>query len=291
MLSLPGQKGNHPMSTSPSGTSYADRPASPELAGIQYGTKALDGKRVLVTGGTRGMGAAIAALLVTQNAHVIVTARHQGGESPARLVLADLTSPEGVEFVADQAIEVLGGLDVVVHCVGASFAKPGGALALTDDDWMQALNTNLLSAVRLDRAVLPGMVEQRSGAIVHISSLQWKRPHESSPAYGPAKAALRSYSKVLASEFGPMGIRVNTVTPGYIATPLAAARIAQIMDQTGISQAEAEASLLATIGGVPLGRPGTAAEVARLVAFLVSDAAAYITGSEFVIDGGNNRVL
>jgi NAD(P)-dependent dehydrogenase (short-subunit alcohol dehydrogenase family) len=237
------------------------------------------------------MGAAIAELLVAQNAHVIVTARHHDGKSPAKLVLADLTSPEGVDFVAEQAIEILGGLDVVVHCVGASFAKPGGALALTDDDWMQALSTNLLSAVRLDRAVLPGMVEQHTGAIVHISSLQWKRPHESSPAYGPAKAALRSYSKVLASEFGPMGIRVNTVTPGYIATPLAAARIAQIMDQAGISGAEAEVSLLATIGGVPLGRPGTAAEVAQLVAFLVSDAAAYITGSEFVVDGGNNRVL
>jgi NAD(P)-dependent dehydrogenase (short-subunit alcohol dehydrogenase family) len=256
-----------------------------------YGAESLDGKRVLITGGTRGMGAAIAELLIAQKARVIVTARHQDGTSAARLILADLTSPEAADFVADQATESLGGLDVVVHCVGASFAKPGGALALTDDDWMQALNTNLLSAVRLDRAILPGMVEQRSGAIVHVSSLQWKRPHESSPAYGPAKAALRSYSKVLAGEFGPMGIRVNTVTPGYIATPLAAARITQIMDQAGISHAEAEATLLATIGGVPLGRPGTAAEVAQLVAFLVSDAAAYITGSEFVIDGGNNRVL
>ena len=251
----------------------------------------LAGKRVLVTGGTRGMGAAIAELLIAQEARVIATARHQDGRSPVRLILADLASPQGAEFVAAQAIEILGGLDAVVHCVGASFAKSGGALALTDDDWVQSLNTNLLSAVRLDRTILPGMVEQRSGAIVHVSSLQWKRPHESSPAYGPAKAALRSYSKVLANEFGPMGIRVNTVTPGYIATPLAAARIKQIMDEAGISHAEAEAALLATIGGVPLGRPGTAAEVAQLVAFLVSDAAAYITGSEFVIDGGNNRVL
>jgi NAD(P)-dependent dehydrogenase (short-subunit alcohol dehydrogenase family) len=272
-------------------SSYADGPMRPGPAGFQYGAKDLDGKRALVTGGTRGMGAAIAELLTAQNAHVVVTARHQDGEAPARLIRADLTSPEGADFVAEQAIEILGGLDVVVHCVGASFAKPGGALALTDDDWMQVLNTNLLSAVRLDRAILPGMAERRSGAIVHVSSLQWKRPHESSPAYGPAKAALRSYSKVLASEFGPMGIRVNTVTPGYIATPLAEDRVRQIMGQAGISRAEAEAALLAAIGGVPLGRPGTAAEVAQLVAFLVSDAAAYITGSEFVIDGGNNRVL
>jgi NAD(P)-dependent dehydrogenase (short-subunit alcohol dehydrogenase family) len=279
------------MNTCPAGSSYANGPTRPEPADLQYETKGLDGKRVLITGGTRGMGAAIAELLVAQQADVVVTARHQDGEPPARLILADLTSPEGADLVADQAAAILGGLDVVVHCVGASFAKPGGALALTDDDWRQALNTNLLAAVRLDRAILPGMVKQRSGAIVHISSLQWKRPHESSPAYGPAKAALRSYSKVLASEFGPAGIRVNTVTPGYIATPLAEARIARIMDQSGISHAEAEAALLSIIGGVPLGRPGSAAEVAQLVAFLVSDAAAYLTGAEFVIDGGNNRVL
>ena len=194
-------------------------------------------------------------------------------------------------LVASEAAGILGGLDILVHCAGASFPKPGGALALTDDDWMQALSTNLLSAVRLDRAVLPGMVEHDSGAIVHVCSLQWKRPHESSPAYGPAKAGLRSYSKGLATEFGPAGIRVNTVTPGYIATPQAEARIAQIMTETGTSRMEAEAVLLAAIGGVPLGRPGTAAEVAQLVAFLVSDAAAYLTGAEFVIDGGNNRVL
>jgi NAD(P)-dependent dehydrogenase (short-subunit alcohol dehydrogenase family) len=237
------------------------------------------------------MGAAIAELLTAQQAQVVVTARHRDAASPARLIMADLAAPEGAALVADQATGILGGLDAVVHCVGASFAKPGGTLALTDDDWMQSLATNLLTAVRLDRALLPGLVAQGSGAIVHVSSLQWKRPHESSPAYGPAKAALRSYSKVLAGEFGPQGIRVNTVTPGYIATPLAAARVTAIMDQAGISRAEAAAALLATIGGVPLGRPGTAAEVAQLVAFLVSDAAAYITGSEFVIDGGNNRVL
>jgi len=169
---------------------------------------------------------------------------------------------------------MLGGLDIVVHCVGASFSRPGGALGLTDEDWMRTLSTNLLSAVRLDRAVLPGKIGQGSGAIVHISSLQWKRLHESSPAYSPAKAALRSYSKGLATEFGPAGIRVNTVTPGYIATSLAEDRITRIMADTGLAVREAEAALLDAIGGVPLRRPGTAAEVARLVAFLVSDAAA-----------------
>jgi NAD(P)-dependent dehydrogenase (short-subunit alcohol dehydrogenase family) len=264
---------------------------SQESVSLRHASSGLGGKRVLVTGGTRGMGAAVAELLAAQEARVIVTARHQDDDSVLRLIQADLASPEGAAFVADRAAHLLGGLDIVVHCVGASFTRPGGALALTDDDWMQALNTNLLSAVRLDRAVLPGMVEQGSGSIVHISSLQWKRPHQSSPAYGPAKAALRSYSKVLATEFGPMGIRVNTITPGYIATPAAEARIRQIMDQDGISRAQAEAALLDAIGGVPLGRPGTAAEVAQLAAYLVSDAASYITGAEFVIDGGNNRLI
>jgi NAD(P)-dependent dehydrogenase (short-subunit alcohol dehydrogenase family) len=256
------------------------------------GTKDLDGKRALITGGTRGMGAAITARLAAHGARVVVTARRREEDDPATpFVPADLASPDGADFAARQATRILGGLDIVVHCAGASFARPGGALALTDDDWMQALGINLLAAVRLDRAVLPGMLEQRSGAIVHVSSLQWKRPHPSSPAYGPAKAALTSYSKVLADEFGPHGIRVNTVTPGYIATPAAEARITQTMDQDGIGRAEAEAALLAAIGGVPLGRPGTPAEVAHLVAFLVSDAASYISGSEYVIDGGNNRVL
>lgn len=237
------------------------------------------------------MGEAVAALLTAHNARVVVAGRHGVSGSPVPVIEADLASPEGAVLVACQAAEMLGGLDIVVHCVGASFSGPGGALGLTDEDWMRALSANLLSAVRLDRAVLPGMIEQGSGAIVHISSLQWKRPHESSPAYGPAKAALRSYSKGLATEFGPAGIRVNTVTPGYIATSLAEDRITRIMADTGASRPEAEAALLDAIGGVPLGRPGSALEVTQLVAFLVSDAAAYITGAEFVIDGGNNRVL
>jgi NAD(P)-dependent dehydrogenase (short-subunit alcohol dehydrogenase family) len=251
----------------------------------------LAGRRALVTGGTRGMGEAVAAALTVRRARVLVAARTDPGGGPVPVIAADLAQPGGPESVARKAAEVLGGLDILVHCAGASFPRPGGVLALTDEDWMRSLDTNLLSAVRLDRAVLPGMVSQGAGTVVHVSSLQWKRPHESSPAYGPAKAALRSYSKGLATEFGPRGIRVNTVTPGYIATSQAEARIAQLMTGSGTSRPQAEAALLEAIGGVPLGRPGTAAEVGQLVAFLVSDAASYLTGAEFVIDGGNNRML
>jgi NAD(P)-dependent dehydrogenase (short-subunit alcohol dehydrogenase family) len=279
------------MSVSVADSSAADGRPHPAAWGRTPGPGGLEGRRALVTGGTRGLGEAVAAQLTAHHARVVVAGRHGLSGSPLPVIEADLAAPEGADLVARQAHDLLGGLDIVVHCVGASRSGPGGALGLTDADWMWALSTNLLSAVRLDRAVLPGMIDQGSGAIVHIASLQWKRPHESSPAYGPAKAALRSYSKGLATEFGPAGIRVNTVTPGYIATPLAEERITRIMADTGASRPEAEAALLDAIGGVPLGRPGTAAEVAQLAVFLVSDAAAYVTGAEFVIDGGNNRVL
>jgi NAD(P)-dependent dehydrogenase (short-subunit alcohol dehydrogenase family) len=250
--------------------------------------------RVLVTGGTRGIGAATARLLASRGARVLVTARTapSADDVPSsEFVAADLASEAGAIRVAAAVRRVLGGVDAVVHAVGASFARPGGVLALGHEDWMQAFDTNLFSAVRLDRLLVPLMLEHGSGSIVHISSLQWKRPHPSSPAYGPAKAALTSYSKVLANEFATAGVRVNVVTPGFIATAGAERRIAQIMDDAKVGRDEAEALLLDTIGGVPLGRPGTAREVAEVVAFLISDAAAYVTGSEFTVDGGNNRVL
>jgi NAD(P)-dependent dehydrogenase (short-subunit alcohol dehydrogenase family) len=251
----------------------------------------LDGRRVLVTGGTRGMGAATARLLDRSGARVLATARSIPADFGLPAVAADAGTADGAQAISRAVAERLGGLDAIVHCVGASFGKPGGLLALSDGDWAEVLATNLLSAVRIDRALVPGMVAQGSGAIVHFSSLQWKRPHPSSPAYGPAKAALISYSKVLATEFGPHGIRVNTVTPGFIASSGADERIAQIQADQGIDRRQAESHLLATIGGVPLGRPGSADEVARLAAFLISDSASYITGAEIVIDGGNHRTL
>ncbi len=221
---------------------------------------------------------------------VTVVARTPGKNEAVRFVPADLTDPGAVREAA-RLVLAEGVPEVVVHVAGGSQAPAGGFAVLDEAEWERELSLNLLSAVRLDRVILPGMVSQGAGSVVHVSSLQWKRPHESSPAYGPAKAALRSYSKGLATEFGPRGIRVNTVTPGYIATPQAEARITQLMTDSGTSRPQAEAALLDAIGGVPLGRPGTAAEVGQLVAFLVSDAASYLTGAEFIIDGGNNRML
>lgn len=251
----------------------------------------MQGKRILVSGGTRGMGAAAAELLAQLGGRVIVAARSLPDDAGQRCVVADAASPDGARAIADAVTRELGGIDVIVHCVGASFAKPGGALALSDADWDAALATNLLSAVRIDRELLPRMVRQGSGSIVHVSSAQWKRPSPLSPAYGPAKAALVSYSKMLATEFAPHGIRVNIVTPGFIATSLAEQRIEQIRQSIGGTREQAVVDLITAIGGVPLGRPGDPAEVARLIAFLASDAASYITGTEIVIDGGNRQTL
>jgi NAD(P)-dependent dehydrogenase (short-subunit alcohol dehydrogenase family) len=251
----------------------------------------LQGKRILVSGGTRGMGAAAAALMADLGAQVIVASRTRADDAGQLSVVADAATPDGVRAIAGAVMRDLGGIDVIVHCVGASFAKPGGTLALSDADWDAALATNLLSAVRIDRELLPRMVSQGSGSIVHVSSAQWKRPSPLSPAYGPAKAALVSYSKMLATEFAPHGIRVNVVTPGFIATSLAEQRIEQIRQAAGGTREQAVAELITAIGGVPLGRPGDPAEVARLIAFLASDAASYITGTEIVIDGGNLPTL
>jgi NAD(P)-dependent dehydrogenase (short-subunit alcohol dehydrogenase family) len=254
-------------------------------------TANLDGKRALISGGTRAMGAATAELLGRLGATVLVAARTPPDDPAQAFVIADAASPDGARAIAQAATLHLGGVDVVVHCVGASFDKPGGALALTDADWEASLATNLLSAVRLDRELLPLMVQQGAGSIVHVASLQWKRPSPAAPAYGPAKAALVSYSKVLATEFAAHGIRVNVVTPGFIATSLAEQRIEHIRQAAGGTREQAVTELIGAIGGIPLARPGKPAEVAELIAFLASDASSYITGTEIVIDGGNLQTL
>jgi NAD(P)-dependent dehydrogenase (short-subunit alcohol dehydrogenase family) len=160
-------------------------------------------------------------------------------------------------------------------------------LALTDEHWQNEINLNLLPAVRLDRAFIPAMIEQRSGVILHVSSIQRRLPlFEATLAYAAAKAALTTYSKGLSKELGPKGIRVNTVAPGFIETAAAHRLIVRLAQQAGTDEDAARQSLMASLGGIPIGRPGRPEEVAELVAFLVSERAASINGSEYVIDGG-----
>jgi len=189
--------------------------------------------------------------------------------------------------VIDEVISQLGGVDILVSVVGASSAPSGGFSKLDDNEWQKELNINLMAAVRLDRGLLPGMIKQGSGAVVHISSIQRKLPlYEATLAYAAAKAALTTYSKGLSNEVGPKGVRVNTVAPGFIETSAAQALIERLSKQSGSDMQTARKELMKSLGGIPIGRPGRPEEVAELVAFLVSDRALSINGSEYVIDGG-----
>jgi len=249
----------------------------------------LMGKRAFVTGGTKGMGAAIVRRLRQSGATVFTAARTfpQDLGLAESFFQADLSTPEGVKCVVEKVLSSIGTIDVLVNNVGGTSAPNGGVLALDDYHWQQALNDNLLAAVRLDRAFLPGMIWQGSGVIIHVASIQRTFPlYQSTVAYAAAKAALANYSKNLSNEVSPKGVRVITVSPGFIETE-AAARMIEGLAKTNRTDFEtARQGLIDSLGGIPMNRPGTPDEVAELVAFLVSERSPYINGTEIVIDGG-----
>jgi NAD(P)-dependent dehydrogenase (short-subunit alcohol dehydrogenase family) len=283
--------GNFP--GAPADLTYRFTLAGGEIADLEINLRTLDaefaGRRVLVTGGTQGIGAAVVSRLRGAGARVFTTARAapQDLEEPDAFVAADLSGREGAARVAEAAIRHLGGLDVLIHNVGGSSAPGGGYAAQTDDHWAAAMNANLLSAVRLDRALLPAMIDQGYGVVVHVSSIQRVLPlYESTLAYAAAKAALNNYSKALSNEIGPKGVRVVRVSPGFTETDAASRMIERLAEAEGVTTDAAREGLMRSLGGIPIGRPNRPEEVADLIAFLASDRAGALHGAEFVIDGG-----
>jgi len=247
------------------------------------------GRRVLVTGGTQGIGAAIARRFGEAGATVFVTARSAPDDLAGSdlFIAADLATLEGATKAAQAARARMGGVDVVIHNVGGSSAPGGGFAALSDEQWDSELSLNFRSAVRLDRALLPSMVEQGYGVVVHVSSIQRILPlYESTLAYAAAKAALSTYSKALSNEVGPKGVRVLRVSPGFTETDSAKRMIERLAASDGTDVNAAREGLMRALGGIPIGRPNSPQEVADLIAFLASDRAATLHGAEYVIDGG-----
>lgn len=252
------------------------------------------GKRVLVSGGTKGAGEAIVHRFAAAGAQVVTAARSAPSDAmlPARFIAADLATPEGINEVSRRIRDEFGGVDVLIHNLGGSSAPGGGFAALSDDIWFDELNLNLLAAVRLDRALAPGMIERGKGVVIHISSIQRKLPlPESTTAYAAAKAALTTYSKALSKELGPKGVRVTSVSPGWIYTTAAEAMVKRLAASGGTDEETARQGILDALGGIPIGRPAWPWEIAELVAFLASERAASIHGAEYVIDGGTLPTL
>lgn len=248
----------------------------------------LRGKHALITSGTRGAGAATVELFRELGARVLTTARARPEEMPEDMfVAADLTTAEGCAYVADAAHERLGRIDILVHMLGGSSAPSGGFAALGDTEWANELNLNLLPAVRLDRAIVPSMTDQRRGVVIHVSSIQHILPlPEATTAYAAAKAALSTYSKSLSKEISLKGVRVMRVSPGWIETEAAVQLAARLASDAGVNLERGKKIIMDSLGGIPIGRPSKPEEVASLIAFLASDRAASITGADYIIDGG-----
>lgn len=248
----------------------------------------MEGKRALITSGTRGAGAATVALFRDLGATVLTSARTPTDTSPASLfVAADLTTPEGCDALAAVARDRLGGVDIIVHMLGGSSAPAGGFAALSDATWQREFDLNLFPALRLDRALVPGMVARGSGTVIHVTSIQRALPlPEATTGYAAAKAALSTYSKSLSKEVAPHGVRVVRVSPGWIDTEASTRLAERLGADAGGGIEEGRRRIMASLGGIPIGRPSTPMEIANLIAFLASDRAASITGTEYVIDGG-----
>ena len=251
----------------------------------------LAGKTAVVTGASKGIGLAVVRALAAEGVQVTAGARHFG-EMPAgvRAVEADLSTADGPSRLIEDAAAAYGRLDILVNNVGAAHPRPGGFLSITDEDWISTLTLDLLAAVRATRAALPHLLESR-GTIVTVASVNAVLPDPLVMDYSAAKAALASFCKSLSKEFGPRGVRVNTISPGPVATDLwlgADGVAATVGGATGLAPEEIQKR---AASGSVTGRFTTPDELAALVVMAASDRIGNVTGADFIIDGGLVQTL
>ena len=250
----------------------------------------------VVTGSTGGIGLASAKLLAEEGARVVVTGRDPERLESARAstgavlgVISDLAEPDAADALLREARRALGPIDCLVNNVGVAYQAPLGELS--DAQWDEMWQLNVMSFVRAIRAVLPDMRERGRGAIVNVSSTAGKRPSTSMPNYTVTKAAVLSLSRLVADLHAADGVRCNAVAPGPTATDawLGAGGLAdQQARRTGNSREEV---LAAVAGGRPLGRLAEPEEIASVIAFLCSDRASYVTGAAWSVDGGTVPII
>jgi NAD(P)-dependent dehydrogenase (short-subunit alcohol dehydrogenase family) len=255
----------------------------------------LTGKVAVVTGASKGIGLAITTALAGEGVLVVAGARTttalEGLGDTVHPVAVDLTSADGPAALVEQAVSQFGGLDILVNNVGGLKPHLGGFVSITDDDWLRALTINLLAPVRTTRAAVPHLLQRGSGTIVTISSVNAFLPDPAIIDYTAAKAALTNFSKALSKELGPQGIRVNTISPGPVSTPLwlGAGGVAETF--AAASGVDPSAVADGAVAGSATGRFTSPDEVADLVLLLASGRAGNVTGADFVIDGGLIQTL
>jgi 3-oxoacyl-[acyl-carrier protein] reductase len=232
----------------------------------------ISGRTAVVTGASRGIGAAVAALLEAEGARVTGASRGEG---------IDVTAPDAAERIAERAG---GPVDILVNNAGTSFAR--GLDELTDDDWNGQWELHVMASMRLMRAFAPGMAERGWGRIVNVASSSGKRPSLTNAAYSVTKAAQLSLSRVFADAYAARGVLVNAVAPGAVATGLWM-REGGLADQTAAAKGlTREQALEAQAGKAPVGRLATEEEIASVVAFLCSERASMVAGAAWSVDGG-----
>lgn len=261
----------------------------------------IKGRTAVITGGDSGIGFATAKFLANEGVNIVLSdksgddlknaveqVREQvKGDNSVIMQAADVTKYDEMEKLASVAIEKFGSIDILVHCAGIRGAA-GDFLKLSDDDWMKSIDVDLMGAVRACRAVLPQMMEQKWGRIVLIASENALQPYEEESPYNACKAGVINLTKCLSKAYSTNGVMINCVSPAYIATPMTDKMMEELAEKRDSTKSQAiEWFLKNKRPNIVVDRRGRADEVASVIAFLCSEHASYITGSNYRVDGGS----